>query len=176
MIKGIGVERVVVMKGQTEHIGREQAVNNVIWAKEATGDQACQKRVDVKALTGTGNLARLRQQVGKLDGCATQMQELAKASKAVAGLGIYLELHKRSASGYVFLRWRERFGSSRHVGWDEIDALTKALPENIRAWCQAASSRAQELNTDHLDARSEIKRIRRMVEHSTPHVFPRSLF
>ena len=104
------------------------------------------------------------------------MQELAKASKAVPGLGIYLELHKRSASGYVFLRWRERFGSSRHVGWDEIDALTNALPENIRAWCQAASSRAQELNTDHLDARSEIKRIRKMVEHSTPHVFPRSLF
>lgn len=176
MIKGNSVERVLVMKGQTKHIGGEHAVNNVIWAKEATGEQDCQKRVDVKALTGTGNLARLRQQVASLDDCAKQMQELAKASKAVSGLSIYLELHKRSASGYVFLRWRQRFGSSRHVGWDEIDTLTQELPSQIRVWCNSASVRAQELNSAHLDSRAEIKRIRKMVERSTPHIFPRSLF
>jgi hypothetical protein len=164
------------MKGHSKHIAQEQAVNNVIWARQATEGQDCQKRVDVKALTGTGNLARLRQEVGRLDGCATQMQELAKATKAVPGLGIYLELHKRSASGYVFLRWRERFGSSRHVGWEEIDELTQTLPTQTRDWCKSASLRAQELNSAHLEARSEIKRIRKMVEHTTPSIFPRSLF
>ena len=104
------------------------------------------------------------------------MQELTKASKAVQGLSIYLELHQRSASGYVFLRWRQRFGVSRHVGWDEVDELTQALPAEMRAWCHSASQRAQELNAAHLQHRSEIKRIRKAVERSTPHTFPRSLF
>lgn len=175
-MKGCGVERVVVMKGHTKHIGHEHAVNNVLWAKEATGEQDCQNRVDVKALTGTGNLARLRQQIASIDSCAKQMQELTKASKAVIGLPIYLELHQRSASGYVFLRWRQRYGASRHVGWDEVDELTKELSAEMRAWCHTASQRAQELNAAHLQHRGEIKRIRKAVERSTPHIFPRSLF
>ncbi|GKS73331.1 hypothetical protein AVME950_00565 [Acidovorax sp. SUPP950] len=161
-----------VEKGRTEPIGSEHAVNHVLWARQTTGEQDCQNRVDVKALTGRGTLAHLRQQVATLDAAVLEMRELAEKSKSVIGLRAYLVVHQRSHSGYMFLRWRER-SSSRHLPWDEAEKLDHGAPL-LNDWCRAASRLAQEINARHLAARESIKRIRDDVEQSEPFMFPRS--
>ncbi len=113
----------VVMKGQANQVEGHQVVNDVLWARQNSLGQDCQNRVDVKALTGRGTLAKLRQEVAKIDDLVNQMNELAKATKSVSGLGIYLVVHQRKSNGYVFLRWRERLGSNRHLDWGEAQDL-----------------------------------------------------
>ena len=153
-----------------------QVVNDVLWARQNSLGQDCQNRVDVKALTGRGTLAKLRQEVAKIDDLVNQMNELAKATKSVSGLGIYLVVHQRKSSGYVFLRWRERLGSNRHLDWDEAQDLTRLQPEAVRSWCRQVSVIAQQLNADHLRCREEIKRVRKEVSRMKPHLFQRSIF
>lgn len=174
-MKGLGVKRDLVGKGPAEHIAGEHAVNHVQWARQAAVEPDCQNRVDVKALTGRGNLAHLRQQVASLDELVRAMRELAQQSKNVPGLSIYLVVHQRSANGYVFLRWRARLGSNRHLNWDAVEQMDHASSE-LRQWCRAASARAQQLNARHLDAREAIKRIRQNVDRAVPFMFPRSPF
>lgn len=161
-----------VGKGLTEPIGFEHAVNHVLWARQAAGEQACQNRVDAKALTGRGTLAHLRQQVATLDAAVLDMRELAAKSKSVIGLRAYLVVHQRSHSGYMFLRWRER-SSSRHLPWEEAERLDHGSRQ-LNEWCRAASRLAQEINARHLSAREAIKRIREEVDQSEPFMFPRS--
>jgi len=170
------VKKGVVMKGQANQVEGHQVVNDVLWARQNSLGQDCQNRVDVKALTGRGTLAKLRQEVAKIDDLLNQMNELAKATKSVSGLGIYLVVHQRKSSGYVFLRWRERLGSNRHLDWDEAQDLTRLQPEAVRAWCRQVSVIAQQLNADHLRCREEIKRVRKEVSLMKPHLFQRSIF
>lgn len=175
-MKGVGVKRDVLLKGPAHHrIGGKQPVNDVQWAKQAAGEQDCQSRVDVKALTGRGRLGHLRQQVATLDGLVQAMRELAQQSKDVPGLSIYLVVHQRSESGYVFLRWRARTGSNRHLSWEEVEQMGQPSFE-LRRWCSTASKQAQQLNARHLEVRGLIRRIRQDVDNSEPHMFPRASF
>ena len=173
-MKGCGVERVVVMKGHTKHIGHEHAVNNVLWAKEATGEQDCQNRVDVKALTGRGTLSRLRQKLDGIDAILKQMRDLSEKSKSVPGLSFYLVVHQKNTTGYVFLRWRQRMGSNRHLSFEEVEELASDLPSELRQWCMAASKRAVALNEEHQQTRGDIKRIRVSVDKAPVFLYPRS--
>ncbi|AVS67355.1 hypothetical protein C8245_18180 [Paracidovorax avenae] len=161
-----------VGKGLTEPIGFEHAVNHVLWARQVAEEQACQNRIDAKALTGRGTLAHLRQQVATLDAAVLDMRDLSAKSKSVIGLRAYLVVHQRSHSGYMFLRWRER-SSSRHLPWEEAERLDHGAP-HLNNWCRAASRLAQEINARHLSAREAIKRIREEVDQSEPFMFPRS--
>lgn len=165
-----------VKKGKVNRVGGDQSINHVLWARQNSVNQDCQKQVDVKALTGRGNLSRLRQQVARIDEIVRQMNELAKATKSVAGLGIYLVVHQRTSNGYVFLRWRERLGSNRHLNWDEVDDLTRLQTQDVRSWCRNISVHAQSLNSEHLQIRESIKKLRKEVESTQPHIYPRSLF
>lgn len=175
-IKRDGMERVLVMKGSNRQAISRQVVNHVLWAREAANQEDCQNRIDVKALTGRGNLAKLRHEVARIDQIVAQMQELAQVTKEVPGLSIYLTLHQRSVSGYVFLRWRGRFGRNRHIAWKEVATLTKDLTQEMRSWCDEVSRRALQLNEAHLRSREMLKEIREDVERTPPHIFQRSIF
>lgn len=175
-MKGSCVKKGEVFKGRVNQDGAGGAVNNVIWARQASVNPDCQNRVDVKALTGRGTLANLRQEVAKIDELVSKMSELVQLTKSINGLGIYLVLHQRTSSGYVFLRWRERLGSNRHLNWDDVADLTRGQSPEVRKWCQDTSAYAQELNAMHLRSREAIKRIRKQVQHREPHLFQRNIF
>lgn len=175
-MKGSCVKKGEVFKGLVNQDESGEAVNNVIWARQASVNQDCQNRVDVKALTGRGTLANLRHEVAKIDELVSKMNELVQMTKSIPGLGIYLVLHQRTSSGYVFLRWRERLGSNRHLNWDDVPDLTRGQPPEVRKWCQDTSAYAQELNAMHLRSREAIKGIRKQVQHRDPHLFQRNIF
>lgn len=144
------------MKGASQHTGRGRVVNNVLWGRQTLAQQDCQNTSDVKALTGRGTLAGLRQKLDAIDNLVQQMRDLSEKSKAVQGLGFYLVVHQKSETGYVFLRWRQRLGSNRHLSFEEVEALAADLPIELRHWCKAASQRALQLNEEHQQTRSEI--------------------
>lgn len=175
-MKGDGVKRDLVLKGETHQAGIKRYVNHVSLARQAIQEQDCQNRVDVKALTGRGGLADLRQKIDALDAIVQRMRQLSEMSKNVAGLGCYLMLHQRSASGYVFLRWRARLGVSRHLNWQEVEELVSAYPSDMRDWCMQASRQAKALNDEHLEMRAEIKKARKRVESVEPYMYQRSKF
>lgn len=85
---------------------------------------------DVKALTGRGTLSRLRQKLDGIDAILKQMRDLSEKSKSVPGLSFYLVVHQKSTTGYVFLRWRQRMGSNRHLSFEEVEELASGLPVN----------------------------------------------
>lgn len=173
-----GVERVEEMKGITNQVKSKQGVNHVLWARQNVGEQDCQDRVDVKALTGRGSQANLRHSLSQLDQLVGRMQQLSEQSKSVAGLAFYLVVHQRAKTGYLFLRWRQRWnqGTNRHLGFDDVEQLASQLPPDLKTWCMEASRVAQQLNSDHLELRSVIKKIRREIERGQQHIFPRSSF
>ncbi|WP_404298987.1 hypothetical protein [Alicycliphilus denitrificans] len=175
-MKGDDVQRDLVLKGETHQAGRKRYVNHVSWARQAAQEQECQNRVDAKALTGRGGLADLRQKIDSLDAIVLKMRQLSEKSKNVAGLGFYLMLHQRNASGYVFLRWRARLGVNRHLSWQEAEDLAAGYPSNFYEWCMEASRQAKSLNDEHLEMRAEIKKARKRVERVEPHIYPRSKF
>lgn len=175
-MKRDGVQMELVLKGVTHQAAQKRYVNHVSLAKQVVQEQDCQNRVDVKALTGRGGLADLRQKVDAIDTIVLRMRDLAEKSKNVAGLGFYLMLHQRNASGYVFLRWRARQGVSRHLNWEEVEKLASAYPSDMRDWCMEASRQAKALNDEHLEMRAEIKKARKRVESVEPHMYPRSKF
>lgn len=175
-MKRDGVQMELVFKGVTRQAGRKRNVDHVSLARQAMQEQDCQNRVDVKALTGRGGLADLRHKIDTIDAIVLRMRELAEKSKSVAGLGFYLVLHQRTASGYVFLRWRARQGASRHLSWEEVEDLAAAYPSNLCDWCMVASRQAKMLNDEHLEMRAEIKKARKRVEQVEPHIYPRSKF
>lgn len=139
-MKGDGVKG-QVLKGQSQHAGDERIVNHVVWARHTAVNQDCQNLVDVKALTGRGGLAALRQGVASLDAVADKMRHLSEQSKTVKGVGAYLVVHQRSSRGSVFLRWRQRLGANRHLSWEELEEIASMLPGDLRAWCLRASRR-----------------------------------
>lgn len=174
ILKGIGVKRDLVIKGASQHTGRGRVVNNVLWGRQALADQDCQDRADVKALTGRGTLSRLRQKLDGIDAILKQMRDLSEKSKSVPGLSFYLVVHQKSTTGYVFLRWRQRMGSNRHLSFEEVEELASGLPSELRQWCMAASQRAVALNEEHQQTRGDIKRIRVSVDKAPVFLYPRS--
>ncbi|WP_141832015.1 hypothetical protein [Delftia sp. HK171] len=174
-MKGDGVKG-QVLKGRSQHAGDERIVNHVVWARHTAVKQDCQNQVDVKALTGRGGLVALRQGVASLDAVADDMRLLSEQSKTVKGVGAYLVVHQRSSRGSVFLRWRQRLGTNRHLSWEELEEIASNLPSDLRAWCLRATKLAQLLNEEHLQLRADIKVARRALEVAEPHLYPRSSF
>lgn len=148
------------MKGQANQVDGHQVVNDVLWARQNSLGRDCQNPVDVKALTGRGTLSRLRQKLDGIDAILKQMRDLSEKSKSVPGLSFYLVVHQKNTTGYVFLRWRQRMGSNRHLSFEEVEELASGLSSELRQWCMAASQRAVALNEEHQQTRSDIKRIR----------------
>lgn len=168
------MKRDLEIKGASQHTGRGRVVNNVLWGRQTLEDGACQDQADVKALTGRGTLSRLRQKLDGIDSVLRQMRELSESSKSVPGLSFYLVVHQKSTTGYVFLRWRQRLGTNRHLSFEEVEELATGLPIELRHWCKAASQRAVALNEEHQQTRSDIKRIRVSLDKAPVFLYPRS--
>lgn len=148
--------------------GQPPGVNVKAWAIESVAQQGCQERVDTKAFTGRGSLHELRHLVDKLEVVEREMGELSTLSKK-GGLDVYVMLHRRAKTGYVFLRWREVGGAKRHLAWDAIEERMAGLHDQARSWVRQVTQRAQQLNDGHLRVRDALTRIRReMLDHSPP--------
>lgn len=161
-----------MMKGQVVK-GQPISVNVKAWAIDSVAQQGCQERVDTKAFTGRGSLHELRHYVDKLQAVENEMGELSTLSKK-GGLAVYLMVHRRAKTGYVFLRWREVGGEKRHLAWDVIEERTTGLHDQARAWVRQVTQRAQQLNDGHLRARDALTRIRREMLERNPPIFMRS--
>ncbi len=162
-------------KGTVEQVRPKPAVNAALWAREAVANLECQEVVDTKAFTGRGNLYALRQLVASLEDVEARMRALSKSSKALVDTSVYLTVHRRSSSGYTFLRWRERAGANRHLSWNEVSAKIAIHPSAQQRWCVEASDLANALNSEHLALRETIKSIRGRVAQSASHLYARSL-
>lgn len=153
--------------------GRPPSVNVKAWAVESVAQQRCQERVDTKAFTGRGSLHELRHLVDKLEVVEREMGELSTLSKK-GGLDVYVMLHRRAKTGYVFLRWREVGGAKRHLAWDVIEDRTAGLHDQARNWVRQVTQRAQQLNDGHLRVRDALTRIRREMLERSPPMFMRT--
>ncbi|MCR6480962.1 hypothetical protein NU688_32730 [Variovorax sp. ZS18.2.2] len=102
------------------------------------------------------------------------MRELAETSKSVAGLAMYLTVHQRASSGYVFLRWRARAaGGNRHLPAEEVQKLIAGYSIEHRRWLLEVDAEASRLNERHLRGRDVIRELRNQVARSKPHLHAR---
>jgi hypothetical protein len=129
--------------------------------------------VDTKTLTGRGTLRDLRHYVDTLRSLEAQMVELSVASKTVPALGHYLMLHRRQATGYVHLRWREVGGAKQHVGWQAMAQRVSGYPGELSQWVHAASASALALNQQHTRVREAVRHVRAVVLARDPPVYVR---
>lgn len=138
-------------------------VNVTAWAAETVLQHAGLPAVDAKALTGRGTLRDLRHYVDTLRTLEDQMVQLSDASKKVPALGHYLMLHRRQATGYVHLRWREVGGAKQHVGWHAMAQRASGYPGELPQWVHAASASALAMNQQHTRLREAVRQVRAVV-------------
>ena len=170
LMKGLVVERVEMIG-----VGRRRDFGTGHRAAASSLAEPCQKPVDTKALTGKGNLHALRQLEAEMDKLEQHMKELSAASKKVHGIQIYLMLHRRHSSGYIFLRWREAGGDKRHLSWEEAADIYLTYTERLRGWYSDITGRAQLANEAHNHLRNEYRATRRRLETSGRSVFARQI-
>lgn len=167
-MKGQGIERAVgtrLRQGETVNRGRQ--------ALDPESSPKCQEHVDTKAFTGRGIRHELRQAHAKLDTVEQDMRALAAASKAVAGAQLYLMLHQRHATGYVFLRWREVSGRKRHLSWDEGATRYQSYAEPLRSWYAQLARQAMEANARHLQVRKACRSLQARARASEMRLYAR---
>ena len=153
----------------------EPIVNPARWAKQAVKDQACQNQADTKAFKGRGNLCELRLLLSELDTTVDGMRQMVDVTKQVQDAPMYLMLHVKTATGLTFLRWRERFGVSRHVPWPEAVERIGCFPPDVADWYRQATQQALALNERHKELRRAITTARKVVMKTAPAVYARPL-
>jgi predicted secreted protein len=127
-------------------------------------EERCQESVDTKGLTGRGTRPELRQLQAEVDKLERHMAELVQASKKAGGQ-MYLMLHQRPATGYVFLRWRmASSGGKRHLPWDAAREIYMGYPEHMRAWYIQITERAVQSNAAHVRLRKDIRTLGRQLQ------------
>jgi len=169
-VKGRGAKRAV-------HIASalEPDVNAGLFDGGSSSIETCQQRVDIKAFKGRGTLHGLRQLEAQVDSLTQQMRELSDMSKSVAGAQLYLMVHQRHSTGYVFLRWREVGGAKRHLSWEEGQALYGRYAEPLRSWYRALAERAQQANAQHTQARKAVRSMRLALKKLEPAIYARPI-
>lgn len=170
LMKGHGVDRGADIPSAA---GRD--VNSGLRAIEPAAIGSCQQRVDTKAFMGRGNRHELRQRQAEIDTLIQRMRALSDASKQIAGLQIYLMLHQRHSTGYVFLRWREAGSRKRHLSWEEGEALFQRYVEPLRSWYAQLAQHARQVNADLVQARRRARQLRAGMAASETPIFARPL-
>lgn len=168
--KGVGVKRVERIASPLEIDVNEGLSDNGLSFTET-----CQQLVDIKAFKGRGTLHALRQAETEVDSLTQQMRELSDASKSVSGAQIYLMVHHRHSTGYVFLRWREAGGAKRHLSWEEAQALYGRYTEPLRSWYRALAEHAQQINAKHTQARKAVRGLRTELMRLEPAIYARPI-
>ena len=110
-----------------------------------------------------------------MDTLEQHMTELSAASKRVHGIQMYLMLHRRHSTGYMFLRWREAGGDKRHLSWEEAADIYLSYTERLRGWYRDITDRAQLANEAHNQLRNEFRAARRRIEASGQSVYARQV-
>ena len=136
---------------------------------------SCQETVDTKAFTGRGRLRELRQLGHRVDTVEQKMMALAQASKRVSSYQMYLVLHRRHATGYVFLRWRATGWSSKHLSWQQAEAIAARYDRERCQWYARASEAAVSLNQRHKELRQQLRELEQLVMNAKQPVFARSI-
>ena len=157
----------------TSQSGR--VVNFPICTATSSGAGTCQERVDAKGLTGKGNRPDLRQLTAEVDRLEQHMNALVEASKAVPGAQMYLTVHVRKATGYVFLRWREVGGTKRHLSWQEVRATYMGYSERLRTWYMQICGQAMDANQAHVQLRRDIRKLKKRMEATGSHIYARPI-
>jgi hypothetical protein len=164
-----------LVKGKNSPAVKKPAVNYLQLARQEVSAMTCQEGVDTKAFTGKGHLLELRQMVTAIDELEAEMRALSEATKRVSGCQMYLMLHHRSSTSYTFLRWRELGGSTRHLSWDEAEALREGFPSTVKEWYRAGFAQAMALNAKHVEYREGIRVARRAIAMKNQWVFARPI-
>ena len=114
----------------------------------------CQQSVDTKGFKGKGGIRawisriRVRRQAVHL-----AMDMLHEATRQVTPRYFYLELHARSATGSISLRWRRTDG--RHCLWQDVEPHLQGLPKTMQDWYRRANEEAEILNAMEQAVRAE---------------------
>ena len=116
----------------------------------------CQEQVDTKAFTGRGSRHELRQTKDAIATLEQEMRKLSDINKQVPGAAIYLMLHRRSDTGYTFLRWCEYGGDKRHLSWERGQAIFDQYAEPMCSWYAQLARQAIEINALHLECRKRL--------------------
>ena len=116
----------------------------------------CQRGVDTKGFKGKGGVAAwVRLAEGRLAVLRADMAALAGATNQVSPRWFYLQLHARTQTGALSLRWRMADG--RHVRWDDVAGDVDQLPRRIALWYRAAQEAAALLNAMEQTVRAELR-------------------
>ena len=116
----------------------------------------CQQHVDTKGFKGKGGITTwARNASDRLDAIREDMAALASATNQVAPRQFYLQLHARTATGSLSLRWRSVTG--QHKLWEDLAADVADMPQRIAAWYRAANEEAELLNAMEQALRAELR-------------------
>jgi hypothetical protein len=178
-LKGLGVKEQSMTCIDPRRNGGQQG-NIVDWGCQFKADPSpaarCQSAVDTKAFTGRGTRRELLQCVDRLAAIELEMKQLAQMTLDSSSIcGVYLALHRRNATGYVHLRWRESGGAKRHLKADDVEQRLSRQSEQVRAWGRNATALAEQLNTAHYDAREILRAIRQQVIRRPVYLMPRAI-
>lgn len=136
---------------------------------------SCQETVDTKAFTGRGRLHELRQLGQDVDTVEKSMDQLSRASKLVTSYQMYLMVHRRHATGYVFLRWRATGWSSRHLSWQDAEAIAAKYDPRRRHWYVRVSEAAMTMNERHKELRKRLRALEARVKKTRQPIYARSI-
>ncbi|MES2353106.1 MAG: hypothetical protein V4568_01690 [Pseudomonadota bacterium] len=121
----------------------------------------CQQRVDTKGFKGKGGVETwVRNVVSRLNAVREDMAALASASNQVAPRYFHLQLHARSATGSLSLRWR--FTTGKHALWKDLAPHLTGVPQRIADWYRAANEEAELLNAMEQALRAELRMAERL--------------
>lgn len=121
----------------------------------------CQQHVDTKDFKGKGRVIAWARDAGRrLDAVRQDMAALASATDQVAPRYFHLQLHSRTATGGLSLRWRLVTGP--HALWEDLAPWIAELPRRISGWYDAANAEAELLNAMEQAVRAEVRTARRL--------------
>jgi hypothetical protein len=116
----------------------------------------CQQRVDTKGFKGKGGVHTWAKSAkGRLDAVRDDMAALASATNQIAPRYFYLQLHARSATGALSLRWR--LATGQHALWEALARHLASLPLRVAEWYRAANEEAELLNAMEQALRAELR-------------------
>ena len=110
-----------------------------------------------RAFTGRGSLRELRRCVDKLAEIEGEMGKLSQWSKLLFDVGAYLTVHRRTTTGLVQLRWRERGGAKRHLLGQDVQALAANRSESAQRTFEQFDEMAADFNAAHAQARDALR-------------------
>lgn len=115
----------------------------------------CQQRVDIKAFKGKGT----RKVQDALSFVQSEMSKLARKTKDVSGRLFFLEVHRRTSTCQMSLKWRLAYGRWRHANWDdeELQSYLSRMSVDWVDWYSDIAKKAVLLNAEEKKLRMQLR-------------------